>query len=140
MAYLTKDELGSNLYPEIIDEISRMDDTKVSTAITAAISEASSYLSAFDVTAIFNATGDDRNAIVLLYVKDIAIWHYIQLANANIEIDLRMERYKFAIKYFEKVQSGKSVPNLPYVSVEAPAQAENFIKWGSNTKRHNYFN
>ena len=110
------------------------------TAINAAISEASSYLSAFDVTAIFNATGDSRNAIVLMYVKDIAIWHYIQLANANIEMELRMERYKFAIKFFEKVQSGKSVPDLPYVSVEAPAQAENFIKWGSNLKRSNYFN
>jgi phage gp36-like protein len=117
-----------------------MDDSKVTSAINVAISEASSYLSAFDVTAVFNSTGDNRNAIVLQFVKDIAIWHYIQLSNANIEMELRMERYKLAIKFFEKVQSGKTVPNLPYVTVDAPAQAENFIKWGSNPKRNNYFN
>ena len=143
MPFLTPEEISTHLYGEVTTEINRGDNTKLTTAISAAIAEAKGYLTGYDVAAIFNAVNDNRNPILLLYVKDIAVWHYIQLSNPGVEMQLRLDRYNFAVKWFEKVQSGKTNPDLPYPAapVDAsgqpnPSAAENFIKFGSNTKRN----
>lgn len=135
MAYLTATEIQTHLYNGVVDEISRADTTILDTAISAAIEEAKGYLTAYDIESVFAATGDDRNPILLLYIKDITIWHYIQLANPAVDMQLRMERYEKAVKWLEKVQSGKTNPNLPYPTVPPPAEANNYIKWGGNNKR-----
>lgn len=142
MAFLTAAEITTHLYGEVTTEINRNDVSKLDSAIKAAIAEALGYLSGYDVAAIFNAVGDERNPILLLYVKDIAVWHYIQLANPGVEMELRQTRYDNAIAWLQKVQSGKTNPALPYP--QAPVDpvsgtVENFIKWGSNPKRSNHF-
>lgn len=147
--YLKPDEVKTHLYNGVVDEISRADNTILKSAIAAAIEEARGYLTAYDVNLIFNPanTGieedndylDDRNPILLLYVKDIAVWHYIQLSNPAVEMQLRLERYEKAISWLDKVQSGKINPNLPYPVVDPPAQADNYIKWGSNYKRNSNY-
>lgn len=140
MAYLTSSELQSHLYGEVISEISRDDESKADDAIAAAVEEARSYLGTYDTDAIFNAAGSDRNPIVLLYVKDIAVWHFIQLANPSVDMQLRQDRYEKAIHFFEKIQSGKANPNLPYPAAPVDGTpVETWMKWGSNTKRNNYF-
>lgn len=146
MPFLTPAEISSHLYNEVVNEINRTDSTLLQTAINAAIAEAKGYVTAYDVAAIFAATGDNRNPILLLYVKDFAVWHYIQLANPNVEMQLRLERYEKAIKWFDKVQRGQTNPDLPYPAapVDAagnpnPNAAENFIKFGSNAKRNNHY-
>ena len=105
MAYLTKEEIGTHLYAGVTTEINRGDDTIINDAIAAAIAEARGYLTAYDMTAIFAATGDDRNPILLLYIKDIAVWHYIQLSNPGVEMELRLKRYEQAIKFLETLSS-----------------------------------
>lgn len=137
MAFLTVPELSTHLYGEVVDEISRNDNDNPQAAIDAAIAEASSYLTAYDVTAIFAATGSARNSIILLYCKDIAVWHYIQLANPGVEMELRQTRYTNAIAYLAKIQSGKANPHLPVVAPEDDAPANNFLAYGSNPKRGN---
>jgi phage gp36-like protein len=141
MAYLTIPELYSHLYQETVDEITRGDDTKAQEAIDAAIEEARGYLSGYDTDAVFNATDNDRNPVLLLYVKDIAVWHLINVANPGIDYQSKMDRYEKATHWLGKVQSGKVNPNLPLP--EAPTNeygnVENFMKWGSNTKRSNYY-
>lgn len=127
------------MYTGVSDEISRGDATLLDSAISAAIEEASGYLTAYDQAAIFAAVGNARNPILLLYVKDIAVWHYIQLCNPAIDLELRQDRYDRALKWLEKVQSGKTNPNLPYPAVADDATANNYIKTGSNLKRNNYF-
>ena len=52
----------------------------------------------YDTEAIFAATGNNRNPILLLYIKDIAVWHFINLANPNVEMQLRQDRYEKAVK------------------------------------------
>lgn len=142
MAYLTATEINTHLYGEVVDEIERHPTLTplLDEAIKAAIAEAKSYLSAYDKSSIFDATGDDRNPILLLYTKDIAVWHYIQLANPDIDYDARETRYKMAIDWLGKVQSGKTVPELPVPTVENTTTGEGFIKFGSNPKRNNYYN
>ncbi len=116
--YLTPAELSSHLYPEVQQEIARSatDTTLAQQAIDTAIQEAKSYLTHYDVAAVFNATGADRNSVVLTMVKDIAVWHFINLSNANVEWELRESRYDKAIKFFEKVQKGNANPDLPLVT------------------------
>ncbi|SEW02046.1 Protein of unknown function [Chitinophaga sp. YR573] len=135
--FLELSELSTHAYKEVMDEISRDDDTIPEDAINAAIEEARGYLTAYDVDAIFSATGDNRNPVLLLYIKDIAIWHFINLANVAIEMELRSDRYDKAIKWLEKVQSGKTNPSLPLPA--PPVGDNNFIKWGGNQRRGSHY-
>lgn len=140
MAYLTPEEIKTHLYGEVVGEIDRADNTIIQSAIDAAIEEAGSYLSAFDTTAVFAAEGDARNPALLLFIKDIAVWHFIQLASPSVDMQLRLDRYEKAIKWLDKVQRGQVVPNLPYPAAPVDgAPQENFIKWGSVPPRNNYF-
>ncbi|MBN8834580.1 MAG: hypothetical protein ABS68_00195 [Niastella sp. SCN 39-18] len=141
MPYLTASEISSHLYGEVVKEIERDPTTtaQLDFAIDAAIEEARGYLTAYDTTAIFNATGANRNPILLLYVKDIAVWHYIQLSNPGVEMELRLKRYERATEWLSEVQRGKNNPNLPYPTVAPPNEPNNYIKWGSNIKRNNNF-
>jgi hypothetical protein len=141
MAYLTPDEINTHLYGEIVNEINRNDITLLNKAIDAAIAEAESYLTMYDLTAIFSAVGDERNPILLLYIKDVTVWHYIQLSNPSVDMQLRLDRYEYAIKFFEKIQVGKANPNLPLPAdpVDGNIQPESFLKWGGNKKRHNHY-
>ena len=87
MAYLTIQELNTPLHDELVETITRGDATIAEAAIDAAIAEAKGYLSRFDCTRIFSASGSKRNQLLLIFVKDIAIWHLINLGNADgIEI------------------------------------------------------
>lgn len=113
MAYLVKADLFSHLYPEIIEEITRADDTKVTTAISGAVAEAKSYLSKYDLTLLFADGFTDEN---LKYkVKDMACWHLIKLCNPNIDVAMFRTAYEDAIKYFDKVIKGLIDPDgWPY--------------------------
>jgi phage gp36-like protein len=139
MSYLTPTEISTHLYGEIVDEIERNNAAEplLTEAIGAAVDEAKSYLSNYDVTGIFNQTGNQRNKALLMFIKDIAVWHYIQLANPAVDMSLRKERYDAAIEWLYKVQRGKVVPNLPLPA--PPADNNNFIKWGSNPKRGTHY-
>lgn len=138
MAFLTIEELSTHLYGEVMDEISRSDNDKPQEAIDAAIEEAGSYLrDAYDVAATFAATGNQRNPVLLLYVKDIAVWHFIQLSNVSVEMQLRLDRYEKAVEYLKRVQNGKANPNLPIPA--PPTSNDNWVKWGSNPRRGTHY-
>ena len=108
--FLSKEDFNTHLYPEIIDTISREDDLILDDAIEAAIGEAESYLGRFDTDALFEATDDDRDKTLLLYVKDITVWHFIAVCNADTDIDMRESRYNKAINWLKNIQSGKVSP------------------------------
>lgn len=149
MPFLIESELNTHLYDEQVGEIVRNDVAIVPASIDAAIVEMKGYLSAYDTDAIFNATGSNRNALVLLFLKDIVVWHVICLASPDVEFKLREERYKRAIQWLRDVQARRAFPNLP---VPAPAVGQptgdtthsggyggfnGSMAWGSNPKRNN---
>lgn len=136
MSFLTKTELSTHLYGEQVDVISREDDTIVESAIDGAIAEAKGYLHNYDVAAIFATTGSNRNALLLIFVKDIAVWHLINLSNPGVNMEVRESRYKAAIAWLKGVQRGDISPDLPADETEdQPGK----IIYGSNTKRVNHF-
>ena len=104
--FLTVDELYTHLHDETVAVISRDTEAIPVAAIDAAIAEAKSYLHDFDTAAIFSAEGEARNALLLLFVKDIAVWHFVNLGNACIDMELREKRYDSAIAWLRLVQKG----------------------------------
>jgi phage gp36-like protein len=134
--FLDTTELKTHLYDEQVGEIIRGDAAIAPAAIDAAVMEMQGYLTAYDIAAIFNATGIDRNPLILLFCKDIAVWHLITLAVPDVEYRLREERYKRAIQWLRDVQQRKNLPALPVVA-NATNATEGLLTWGSNKKRNN---
>ncbi len=137
MPYLDTTEINTHLYGGVTAEINRGDATILQVAINAAIEESRGYLTAYDNVAIFAATGTARNSWLLLIIKDIAVWHYIQLANPAVDMELRKVRYEQAVKSLDKVQAGKVNPVLPYPAAPAnPGDGTTYIKSGTIDKRN----
>ena len=113
MAFISPDELGTHLYSENIEIITRDDNAILLAAIDTAIAEAYGYLGSYDREQIFSAKGDNRNALLLTFVKDIAVWHFLCLSNAGVEMQLRQDRYERAIAWLKAVQKSEIKPNLP---------------------------
>jgi phage gp36-like protein len=134
--YIAAEELNTHLNDESIEAISGDDETIITAAIDGAIAEVKGYLHNYDRTAIFQATGDDRNALLVIFAKDIAVWHYIALANAGIEYAKREKRYNAAVAWLKGVQAGEIVPDLPK---PAPVEGQaGGYSWGSNPQRDNH--
>jgi hypothetical protein bfra3_13620 len=138
--YLTVEELYTHLHDETVRVISRETEAIPLAAIDAAVAEARSYLHDYDTNAIFSAEGDARNALLLLFVKDIAVWHFVNLGNACIDIELREKRYDSAVNWLRLVQKGDLSPDLPAKKAE-PGGDEIIgkIHFSSNPKRSQHF-
>ena len=110
MAFLTTDDFTSRVYAEKINAISRGDITLLPTAINEAIAEAKLALSRFDLTDLFGQAGDARDPILLRWLKDIALWQFIGLANPGLDYDDTELRRNNAIAGLNKIQASGSVP------------------------------
>jgi len=137
--FVTTDEIKTHLGAELVDVISIGDETLLTAAIDGAQAEAKGYLTAYDVDAIFTATGSNRNALLLIFVKDIAVWHFINICNAGTSLEFRRSRYNSAIDWLKAVQKGNVTPDFPVKKDEAGnVTNETPFKIGSNPKRGNY--
>lgn len=136
--FLSTEELKTHLYEENVSVISRDNDAILTAALDGAIAEAKGYLAAYDRVAIFTSEGSERNALLLIFVKDIAVWHFINLCNAGTELELRQNRYNRAIDWLKSVQRGDVSPDLPTKEDEA-GNTIGIIKFGSNPKRNQHF-
>lgn len=142
MAFITPEELKTHLYQENIDVIARNDETILIAAIDSAIAEAYGYLGSYDREKIFNATGDERNALLLTFCKDMAVWHFISLCNAGADLQLRQDRYDRAISWLKAVQKSEVKPNLPVVddsNNDGNSDGAADYIFGSNPKRTQHF-
>ena len=135
MNYITTDELNTHLHLENLQVISRGDDAIAAAAIDGAVEEARGYLGDYDTAAIFGATGEQRHALLLIWVKDIAVWHFINLCNAGVEMELRKNRYERAISWLKGVQKGDITPGLPVKE----NSSSTLIMTHSNPKRTQHF-
>lgn len=143
MAYITVEELHTHLHDEIIETITRGDETIAQAAIDAAAAEACGYLTRFDTDRIFQALGARRNQLLLIFVKDIAVWHLINLCNAGTELELREKRYNRAVDWLKAVQKGNVSPDLPEREPKNGKPGKNnpigAIAYGSNPKRTQHY-
>lgn len=76
--------------------------------------EIASYLRPkYDCARVFEAEGDGRNRLIVMYTCDIALYHMVSAMPQKMGSEVRKERYERAIKWLEGVQAGKIIPDLP---------------------------
>lgn len=114
MAFLTDSDYKSLICDEDLDIVIQSDIDVRAKAELMGIEQMKGYLNQrFDTTAIFAATGDDRNHLVVMYLVDIALYHlYSNLPN-RLGLEQRRTRYEDALKWLKDVSNGLVTPPLP---------------------------
>ena len=136
--YISPSELTTHLGAEQIEAISDGDETMLTAALDAGIQEAKSYLKAYDIAAELARAGTARNALLMIFIKDIAVWHFINICHVNTSLELRQDRYERAVTWLRAVQKGEVLPDLEAI-VDADGEANNLpYKVTSNPKRNNH--
>ena len=144
MPYLTLPDLYTHLHPEVIEEITREDDTIVEKAIDAAVSEASMYLSRYNLVQLF---GDSHTPPTITdeylrsIVKTLACRHLTQLCGTGTHHDAVRASYADALQALKAIMTGQAQPTgWPYKGPDAPELPDGTaISWHSNPRRHNYY-
>jgi phage gp36-like protein len=137
MAFLTIDDYKAKVKDDVMVILTRNDESVRTIAEGYAQAEMEGYLSArYDTTAIFNATGSDRDPIVILYMVEIALYHLFD-AISNRKIPPKIEtRYHKATEWLMKVQEGDiNPPRLPVPT----DNSKDFIRFGNNKKRNSHY-
>lgn len=148
MPFIETAEMKTAMYAYQLAQITENDDTLILIGIETAIEEVRSYLTAnnqhrfrdgrllYDTDTIFNATGSDRNPLLLAVCKTIAEWWITQLCNADIVYQQLKERYDRATDWLKQLASGtvnlSALPQLNPETENTPAAAT--FTYGSRTK------
>lgn len=94
--------------------VSQSSPENIANAEAEAIEEISGYLRpVYDTAAIFAATGNDRNRLIVMYTADIVLYHLTASQPQKMGSEIRKERYERAVKWLEGVQAGSIVPDRP---------------------------
>jgi phage gp36-like protein len=140
---VTASELGqTDLYPEIIDKITRGNATEVEIQLATAEDVVKGYMGKYDLVAIFGQ-GTTLPTVESLSIKKIiktlATWYLLKRANPNVNTELVYDDYKVAVRWLEDLQAGKINLALPYAPVSDPASIEAGISFNSLPKQRNFF-
>lgn len=122
-----RDILDSLLRGDVADNESIIEDCEMQ-----AIAEMKSYLNkSYDVEKIFTAEGKARHPLILMYAKDIAVYHLFCIHNPIKMSQIRKDRYERAVEWLKGVASGMltvdGAPRLPEdeAAENSPWQIEN---------------
>jgi phage gp36-like protein len=141
--FLEISELNSAIHDYTLGQITA-DEVAIRSAILMAIGEMSSYLGGrYNTAAIFNATGEGRDPLILKHCKSIAVWYIIRVSNAEILFNKAKIYYDNAIDWLKQVAgvgaSGKSISaSLPLLT-EEDGRAKIQMRMGSHRKFQHYW-
>ncbi|WP_298307244.1 hypothetical protein [Flavobacterium sp.] len=150
---VTPDDLKTELYPEIIDAITRSDDSQVVLQIKAAEDFCKSYLFKYDLKALFGTDSEAPTVVdenLKKTIKIIASYWLVRKANPNVSLDLFREDWELMIGNKEvpgwlyDIKSGSVNPDWPYKpddveTTEVESETNSSVHWNSNKKRTNSF-
>lgn len=136
MAFIDKADYADVINSNVLDDITEVSNDKIDSCEARAIGFMSGYLNnRFDVATIFAQTGTNRNAEILGYAKDITLYYLHRLVNWRQVPAARVDAYKQAVEWLEKVNVGTiNPPSLPVL----PNGQKDYILFGSNPKRNNH--
>lgn len=131
-------DYDASVHREILDALVRDDQSLVEICEDRAIAEMRCYLSKrYDCDAIFSASGEDRNQLILMMVIDIAVYHIFCIHNPQKLSQIRKDRYERAVEWMRAVAdeeiSIEGVPMLP----EDERASKASLMFKSNRKRVN---
>ncbi len=138
--YVTSEEIKTHLYGDQVIAIADGDMSELLIAINVAIAEARGYMtSRYDIDLELAKTGTARNELVMLWIKDIAVWHFINKCNVETSLELRAKRRDDAVAALVKVQKGNFDLALPKRVDEAGNEVNTTpFKLGSNPRRDSH--
>lgn len=138
MAFITKDDLGQDIYSEILTGLTRANDAKIATACNEAQAEINGYVCArYDSVDLFGKTGDERNLTILAIARTVAIYKLHKVCNSMNEL-VRVE-YEDAIALLMRIQKGQFILEGAklFGQTETVTPSSQITRTG-NTKRENY--
>lgn len=96
------------------------------------------YLSKrYDCNAIFSASGEERNQLILMMVIDIAVYHIFCIHNPQKLSQVRKDRYERAVEWMKAVANEEvSIDGAPLLPEEDRARKA-ALMFKSNPKRIN---
>ena len=129
-------DYDASIHREILDALTRDDETVVEICEDRAIAEMRCYLSRrYDCDKIFSATGTSRNQLVLMMAIDIAVYHIFCIHNPQKLSQMRKERYERAVEWMKAVAAEEiSIDGAPLLP-EAERAANASFRVRSNPKR-----
>ena len=142
MAFITREDFKAVADDnKTLNVISQSDAENLDRAVGYAIDEISGYLRAmepsktgvrpYDIEAIFNATGDERNKQLVMYTCDVALYHLVSWLPQKMGFEIRQIRYERAIAWLEDVQAGKVILDVPSIPEPESGNEQNPIRFGS---------
>lgn len=136
--FIEMSDYPASIHIEILDALVRQDDTLIEVCEDQAIAEMRGYLSGrYDCDKIFSATGDQRNQLVLMYAKDITLYHVFCIHNPQKISKIRIDRYERAIEWLKGVSKYQiSVEGLPLLE---DSETDSPFRMKSNPKRVNHY-
>lgn len=136
--FVTPYDYDATVHWDILDALIREDSALIEICEDRAIAEMRSYLSKrYDCDAIFGATGDERNQLVLMMVLDIAVYHLFCIHNPQKLSQVRKDRYERAVAWMKAVASEDiSIDGAPLLPEEERAGKAS-VMFKSNPKREN---
>ncbi|MBT0550236.1 hypothetical protein [Riemerella anatipestifer] len=151
--FITKEDLKTEMYPEVVAEITRTDDKEVETQIKAAIDFAKGFLFKYDLKALFGfgdtpPTVDDEG--LKKCIKIIASYFLVRKANPNVSLKLFREDYMLMIGTKEEpgwlyeIRNGEINPDWPRrlddpTTPEDESLLNQEVYWTSTKQRVNRF-
>lgn len=146
--FLNKEDLGSTMYGFQIEQITEGADDIVDIALAAAEEEIRSYLTGnnrkewldgriqYDVEAILNKTGLERNQLIVKQGITIAKYWLIDLSNADMIYEQAKERYDRSTEWLTKLANGEltlgTLPTLADTNDEG--ETKQAFSFGSRKK------
>lgn len=141
--YLNISDLQKGMRSEILTTITRSQSSVAEQAISEAEQEVASYLSArYDIATELAKTPEcnDRNAMVVKLVRDIALYNiYNFTAPVNIP-DNRIKCYENAVSLLKSAQAEKAaIVGLARLNTASDGTVtSSYIAFGGNQKRENH--
>lgn len=136
----------TELYPEVIDAISRSSEDAVTLQIMAAESFCKSYLFKYDLDAAFGTADTPpmvESPMLKKMVKTIAAYYLLRMANPNVNLELYQGEYEAVVQLLQDVRDGNNnITELPYKTDDPSTpeiEGELSTSWSSNPKRKNHF-
>lgn len=129
-------DYDASIHREILDALTRDDNSIVEICEDRAIAEMRCYLSKrYDCDRIFSAAGEDRNQLILMMVLDIAVYHIFCIHNPQKLSQIRKDRYERAVEWMKAVANENiSIEGAPLLPEEERVSASSF-RMRSNSKR-----
>lgn len=141
MAFLTAEELRTVAPSDFIDILVGTQEDVINEIIAEMTGLISTNIgSYYDAAEVFAKTEGDRDATVLMYLKDLV--YYKLLKRRKPGANIADEEYQEAMKWLEDISSGKRRANLPTIKTDTdgdgiPDTDVPFMKLGGNKRYQN---